>query len=412
MPVFKPFKGIIPKKEYLDVFPTHPLGNYTHNEIEEKAQREHSYVRMVSPYLFGKIEDLHQNLSQVRANYEAAKGNQVEQEEEVCYYLYRQTLPNQRVFRGLLGLVSVSDYDEGKIKKHEETLTHRKKKLAQYLKTVNLQAEPVLLTYSSSDKLEEMMDKEEQNTPTIGYEDNRGARYQIWKITNTETLNQYENILSQVEAFYIADGHHRMGATALCAKKKAKENPEHTGEEAYNFIYSFIVSEKSIKINDFNKVVTNLNGLTPEEFLEKLEKYFIVEEKGTEVYYPTQKQNMSMYLEGKFYNLKLKDKYYSSTCMGIIDHYSLEKYVLQQILGITDLKTSKKVDYEQGTSCKNGIKRLKEKVDKGGYKVGFGIHPISFEDLMEVADKNLKMPPKCTYIEPKFVTALVMYDMK
>lgn len=412
MPVFKPFKGIRPHQEYLYDFPTHPLSNYTNDEIKEKAEKENSYVKMVSPYLFGKIEDLHQSLSQVRANYEAAKGNQLVQDEKACYYLYRQTLPDQRVFRGLLGLVSVSDYKKGKIKKHEETLTHRKEKLAQYLIGVNLQAEPVLLTYPVNDELERMMDKEEQGIPVVDCNDSKGARYQIWKIENDETLGRYENILSQVEAFYIANGHHRMGSTALCAEEKAKENPQHTGEEAYNFIYGFIVSEKSIKINDFNKVVTDLNGLTTEEFLEKLREHFVVEEKGTEAYFPTQKQNMSMYLEGKFYNLKFKKECCSETCMDIIDHYLLEKYVLQPILGITDLKTSKRVDYQRGTSCKEGIERLKEKVDKEGYKVGFGAHPVSFEDLIEVADKNLKMPPKCTYIEPKLVTALVMYDMK
>lgn len=409
MPVFKPFRGIRPCKKYLDSFPTHPLSNYTQEEIYQKAKDEFSYVKMVSPYLFGNNENLQENLSKVRTNYEELIKTHCLEQDSVCYYLYKQIMPDNRVFRGLLGLVSVEDYNSGKIKKHEETLTHRKEKLAQYLETVNLQAEPVLLTYPVNDYLETLMDGIELATPIVECNDTNGAKYKIWRIDNT---GEIEQIFANVDAFYIADGHHRMGSTTLCSERKAKGNTNHTGEEAYNFVYSFIVSEKSIKINDFNKIITDLNGLTSEEFIEKLELYFIVEEKGEIPYFPNQKHNISMYLDGKFYNLKLKSKYCSGTCMEMIDHYLLEKYVLQPILGITDLKTSKRVGYQRGTSCEKGIQNLKNKVDSDNFKVGFATFPVSFEDLVEVADKNLKMPPKCTYIEPKLVTALVMYDMK
>lgn len=412
MPIFKPFKGIRPSEDYLDCFPTHPLNNFSQKEIEQKAKQDFSYVKMVSPYLFGKKENLQENLNKVRSNYEHLVESKKLKQDGLCYYLYNQTTSDHRVFRGILGLVSVEDYNEGKIKKHEETLTYRKEKLAQYLEVVNLQAEPVLLTYPSDDVLEKLMDEQELKTPIIDYVDDEGARYKVWKIEDKDSLYRFENILSNVEAFYIADGHHRMESTTLCSEKKIQENNLHTGEEPYNFVYSFIVSEKSIRINDFNKVVTDLNGLTNEEFLEKLKENFFVEEKGTAPYFSSQKHDLSMYLDGKFYNLHLKEECCLGDCLEIIDHYLLEKFVLQPILGIKDLKTSKRVDYQRGTSCEIGIKNLKDKVDSGEYKVGFGACPVGFDDLIEVADQSLKMPPKCTYIEPKPVTALIMYDMK
>lgn len=412
MPVFKPFGGVRPHQDFVEIFPTHPLSNYTHEEIEKKAEKDFSYVKMVSPYLFGKQEDWAKNLQEVRANYETLLAKNNLEKDEPCYYLYNQILPDGRSFRGFLGLVSVEDYHANKIKKHEETLTHREEKLAGYLGQVNLQAEPVLLTYSANDKLENIMDTEEQKAPVVDCKDSKGAEYKIWKIDTKEKMQELEQLLESVDAFYIADGHHRMGSTALNAKKMSAENPHHTGEESYNFVYSFIVSDHSVKINDFNKLVKDLNGLTSEEFLSKLKDVFIIEDQGATPYYPTQKHNFSMYLDGKFFSLQLKEDLFVGDCMDIVDHYLLEKYVLQPILGIDCLKTSKKVDYVRGTSCEEGIKNLKEKADKDGYKVGFGAYPVSFEDLVEIADKNLKMPPKCTYIEPKLVTALVMYDMK
>ena len=192
MPVFKPFRGITPYGEYIKSFPTRPLSNYTHEEIVKKAEREFSYVRMVEPYLSGEPQNLEQNLGRVRANYEELlRNHNLHQEEESGYYLYCQILPDGSVFRGLLGLVSVEDYNLGKIKKHEETLTHRKEKLSKYLEGVNLQAEPVLLTYSSNAELEALMSEEERKNPVLEYADSKGTKHRVWKIQDEETLKKY-----------------------------------------------------------------------------------------------------------------------------------------------------------------------------------------------------------------------------
>ena len=413
MPIFKPFKGVRPHKDYIDCFPTHPIDNFTQEEINQKATEDYSYVKMIKPYVCSKSVDVDRNLRKVRSNYEELRaGKQLEQDPS-SYYLYSQIMPDKTVFRGLLGLVSVDDFMEGKIKKHEETIIQKKEKLAQYLDKVNLQSEPVLLTYPSNPKIELLMNHEEKNIPIHNYLDSKGIRHKIWKIDNRLKLQQFKEVLDQIDSFYIADGHHRMGSTALNAENHKQKNKRHTGTEPYNFIYSYIVSNQSIKIHDFNKLIVDLNGLSTQEFLKKLEKYFSINEKGETPYYPSQKYHLSMYLEGKFYSLHVKHELRPKEhCIDCIDHYLLEKFVLKPILGIENTRDTPKIAYVKGCSNVEGIVKLKQKVDSGAYKLAFGVYPVSFSDLIKIADQGLKMPPKGTYIEPKLITGLIIYDMK
>lgn len=413
MPIFKPFKGVRAHKDYIECFPTHPLDNFTQEEIHQKAQEEHSFVKMVKPYVCSKSVDVDRNLRKVRHNYEELRaGHQLEQD-PTSYYLYSQIMPDKTVFRGLLGLVSVDDFLNGKIKKHEETLIQKKEKLAQYLEKVNLQAEPVLLTYPSNSKVELLMNHEEKSVPIHNYLDSRGIRHKIWRIDNRLKLQQLKEVFDQIEAFYIADGHHRMGSTALNAEQQREKNKKYNGNEPYNYIYSYIVSNQSIKIHDFNKLVVDLNDLTSEEFLKRLEESFTIHEKGETPYYPSQKYHISMYLEGKFYSLHIKHELRpKENCLDTIDLCLLEKLVMKNILGIENTRDTDRIAHLKGCSTVEGIKKLKDKVDSGKYKVAFGICPVTFTDLLKIADEGLKMPPKGTYIEPKLITGLIMYDMK
>ena len=329
------------------------------------------------------------------------------------YYLYEQFLPNKSRYRGLLGLVSVEDFHHGKIKKHESTLTHKKEKLAYYLEKVNLQAEPVLLTYTANPKVELLMNHEEKNVPLLNYLDDKGTRHKIWRIDTRLKMQQFKEVLEQIDSFYIADGHHRIGSTALNAKNMQEKNKKHNGTEHYNYVFSFIVSNQSIKIHDYNRLISDLNGLTETEFIEKIGENFLIHEKGEEAYYPSKKFHISMYLGGKFYSLHVKHELRKQQSeMNDLDHLLLENYILKDILGIDDPKTTEKITYIKGTSSVEGIKTIKQQVESGKFKVGFGIYPVSFNDLIKVSDNKTIMPPKCTYIEPKLVTALVMYDMK
>ena len=413
MPIFKPFRGVRPSEDFVDIFPTHPLDNYSQDEITKKAQIDSSYIQMVKPYVVSKSKDVDRNLRKIRTNFEELLDDRTLVRDNSSYYLYQQVLPNKSVFRGLLGLVSVEDFWNGKIKKHESTLTYRKEKLAYYLDKVNIQAEPALLTYMANPKVEMLMNHEEKNVPVLNYLDDNGTRHKIWRIDNRLKMLQFKEVLEQIDSFYIADGHHRIGSTALNAKNQKDKNKKHTGTELYNYVFSFVVSNQSIKIHDYNRLLEDLNGLTEKEFIEKIEENFLIHEKGVEVYYPSQKFHISMYLGGKFYSLHVKHELRKQQSeMNDLDHLLLENYIIKDILGIDDPKTTEKITYIKGTSSIEGINTIKESVDSGKFKVGFGIYPVSFNDLIKVSDNKTIMPPKCTYIEPKLVTALVMYDMK
>jgi uncharacterized protein (DUF1015 family) len=412
MPTFKPFRGVRPTKDFVEIFPTHPLDNFTQEEINEKSAIDSSYIQMIKPYVVSKSKDVNRNLRKIRTNYQELLADRKLVQDDFAYYLYEQIYPNKNVFRGLLGLVSVEEFWDGKIKKHESTLTAKKEKLAHYLEKVNIQAEPVLLTYNSNSKVELLMNYEEKNIPILNYVDDLGTRHKIWKIDNRLQMKELKDVIAQIDSFYIADGHHRIGSAALNAKNQKEKNKKYNGTEHYNYVFSYIVSNQSIKINDYNRLLKNLNGLTSKEFLKKLETHFLIHEKGENPYYPSQKFHSSMYLEGKFYSLHVKHDIRKASDINDLDHYLVEKYIFKDILNIENPKTTNDITYIKGNSAVEGILKLKEEVDSGLFKVGFGLFPVSFSDMIKISDEKVIMPPKCTYIEPKLVTALVMYDMK
>ncbi len=413
MPIFKPFRGIRPSDDYVDRFPTHPIDNFSQEEISKKAQEDSSYIQMIKPYVVSKSKDIDRNLRKIRTNFEELLEDKKLIQDASSYYLYEQIHPNKSVFRGLLGLTSVEDFWNGKIKRHESTIPQKKEKLAYYLEKVNLQAEPVLLTYPSNSKVELLMNHEEKNVPILNYEDSKGIKHKIWRIDNRLKMQQLKEVLDNVEAFYIADGHHRIGSTALNAKHQKEKNKRHSGTEPYNFVFSFIVSNQSIKIHDYNRVVRDLNGLTPKQFLDALEKSFNIHEKNETAYFPSQKFHISMYLDGKFYSLHVKHELRSSDInMNHIDHHLLDNLIFNDVLNIEDTDSSDRIGYVKGNSSVEGILKIKDEVDSGKFAAGFGIYPVSFNEMIKISDNKISMPPKCTYIEPKLVTALVMYDMK
>ncbi|CAA7386760.1 DUF1015 domain-containing protein [Chryseobacterium fistulae] len=413
MPVFKPFRGIRPHKDFESTFPTHPIDNFTQEEIAEKAQVENTYIHMIKPYVVSKSKDVDRNLRKIRSTFEDLLEDKKLVQDNSAYYLYEQIYPNKQIFRGLLGLASIEDFWNGKIKRHESTIPQKKEKLAHYLEKVNIQAEPVLLTYPANSKIELLMNHEEKNVPIFNHVDTKGIRHKIWRIDNRLKLQQFKEVIDQIDSFYIADGHHRIGSTALNAKHQKDKNKRHNGTELYNFVYSFIVSNQSIKIHDYNRILSDLNGLSNEEFLKQLEQYFLIHEKGEAAYYPSQKFHISMYLGGKFYSLHVKHDLRSpEMSLENLDHHLIDKYIFKDIFKIEDSDSSEKIMYVKGTSNIEGINILKEKIDSGEGQVGFGIYPVSFNDMIKISDLKLSMPPKCTFIEPKLVTALLMYDMK
>lgn len=413
MPIFKPFRGIRPNDDYVEVFPTHPIDGLSQEVILKKSQENNTYIQMIKPYILSKSKDVDRNLRKIRHSFEELLDNKVLTQDASSYYLYEQIYPNKSVFRGLLGLTSVEDFWNGKIKRHESTIPQKKEKLAHYLEKVNLQSDPVLLTYPSNPKVELLMNHEEKSIPILSFEDDKGIKHKLWRIDNRLKMQQLKEVLDNVEAFYIADGHHRIGSAALNAKKQKEKNKKHTGLEAYNFVYSFIVSNQSIKIHDYNRVVKDLNGLSSEDFLKQLEINFNIHEKDEAPYFPSQKFHISMYMNGKFYSLHLKHSLRTPDMVkNLIDHQVVDNLIFNDILNIENTDSSDNISYIKGTSSVEGIKRLKDAVDSGKYAVAFGIYPVSFNEMIKISDNKISMPPKCTYIEPKLMSALVMYDVK
>ncbi|MDL1913253.1 MAG: DUF1015 domain-containing protein [Bergeyella sp.] len=412
MPIFKPFRGIRPQEAYLRDFPSESIDKFSLDELLEKAQNKDSYIHMLKPYLLSKSKDTDRNLRKTRKNFEEILEEKKLVQDDICYYLYQQTSSDNSIYRGLLGLVNINDFLEGKIKKHESTLKLRKERLAYYLSKVHLQSEPVLLTYPTNSKIELFMNQEEKNVPVINFTSENGTRHRIWKIDNRLKIKQIKEELGRIETFYVGDGHHRLDACVSYGKNQAKKYKK-TGTEPYNFVYSFIVSRDSVRIHDYNRLLKNIHPMDASSFLKKIEAYFLVHEKGETPYFPSQKFHMSLYMERKFYSLHVKHELRKKHAENNdLDHFFLEKYLFGNILQIEKESESNNVDYIKGTSSLEGILQMKQKVDSGIYKAGIGIHPVSFHDLTKVCDRNMIMPPKCTLMEPKPMTALVIYDTK
>ncbi|NAW50928.1 DUF1015 family protein [Elizabethkingia argentiflava] len=412
MPLFRPFRGIRPHHDLVEKFTTTSIENLLEDELYQKASIKDSYMQMIKPFVCSKSKDVDRNLRKVRSNFEELFNNNKLSQDHSSFYLYEQIMPDKTVYRGLLGLASIEDFRNGKIKGHESTLVQRKQKFAHYLEKVKVQAEPVLLTYPANSKIEVLMNLEEKNIPVSNFIDEKGIRHKLWRIDNRLKLQQYKEVIEQIDSFYIADGHHRMSSAALNAESHLNKNKKYTGQEGFNFVYSYIVSNQSIKIHDYNRLIKDLNGFSKQDFLKALEEFFIIHEKEETPYYPSQKYHISMYLDSRFYSLHIKHDLRSKTeGLDDLDHYFLEQNVIKNILGI-DTKSSDKVGFCKGNSTINGIDHIKQLVDNNFYQIGFAIHPVPFSDLVKVSDLSQKMPPKCTYIEPKSLTALVMYDMK
>ncbi len=413
MPIFRPFRGVRPNTDYIDKFPTRSLDLFSEEDIAKKAQENDTYIQMIKPFVVSKSKDLDRNLRKIRHNFEELLEDKKLVQDSSCYYLYQQIMPNGTTFRGLLGLASVDDFNEGKIKKHEATIKDRKEKLAHYLDKVNLQAEPVLLTYKSNSKIELFMNQEEKSVPIINFISETGTKHKIWRIDNRLKMQQIKEVLDQVDSFYIGDGHHRIGSSALHAKRMNEKGKKHNPNEPHNFVFSYIVSKDSVKIHDYNRLVKSLNGMKKEELLEKIGKNFNIHNKGQTPYFPSQKFHLSLYIDGEFYSLHVMHDLRKKHAGGNdLDHFFLEEYIFKEVLGIELESESDNIDYLKGNSSIDGIIALKEKVDSGEYEAAFGVFPVSFNDLIKVSDMEIKMPPKCTLVVPKLMTALVMYDMK
>ncbi|MBT8321592.1 MAG: DUF1015 domain-containing protein, partial [Eudoraea sp.] len=292
---------------------------------------------------------------------------------------------------------------------HEATIARREKLFADYLEIVRFEAEPVLMAYKDNPAIRDILNEAAKNTPTYEFTTPDRIKHSLWVVSEKEVLNKIQEEFKGMESLYIADGHHRSASSCLLGKTLKNKNPDHSGKESYNYFMSYLIPESDIRIFEFNRMVKDLNGLSKKEFLIRLDEKFRIKRYGDELYKPGKKHHFSMYLDGEFYSLYLRKRGYDFTdSLSRLDTQILYKTILEPILGIQDLRNDKRIQYGYG---KHNALKMKDAIDRGEFKVGFGLLPVNIKEIRAIADEGLVMPPKSTYIEPKLRSGLTVFDL-
>lgn len=329
---------------------------------------------------------------------------------EPCYYVYAQTMEGRTQY-GLVLCANVDDYAEGKIKKHELTRKDKEDDRMIHVRIQNANIEPVFFAYRDDAELGDIVAATVAVPPENKFTDENGFVHEFWVIDDRETVNRITEIFTtRVDALYVADGHHRTAAAARVGAEKRGQNPDHTGDEEYNYFMAVCFPQSQLKILDYNRVIRDLNGLSPEQVLDRLAEDFEVVCQGGETYSPKALHEFSMYLGGKWYSLKaLPGRYDDSDPIGVLDVTILSGLVLDKIFGIKDLRTDKRIDFVGGI---RGLDELRRRVDSGEMAVAFALWPVSMEQLMDIADSGAIMPPKTTWFEPKLRSGLAIHTLE
>jgi uncharacterized protein (DUF1015 family) len=411
MPTILPFKAVRPTRDKVSLIASRSYDSYSTEERESRLRdNPFSFLQILNPgYKYHKEISGPERYALVRNRYQEFKEDGIFiQDEEEGYYVYKIVNRDGLEFHGLVAAASVADYEQNHIKKHEETLAFRETIFKEYLKTVGFNAEAVLLTYPDHSGLRTIIEKAMETRAEYEFTTTYRDTHYLWCVAERETVSAIKQIFSNIPSVYIADGHHRSCSSYLLAKDLQAENKSHTGLEPYNFFMAYLIPESDLQIYEFNRLVKDLNGLSKEEFLIKLDGMFRIEERGSEYYKPSQKHHFSMYLDGAFYSLYLrKQQYVINNALDALDAQILFTTILMPILGINDLRNDDRIDYAHG---KKDLAYVKSMVDSGAYKVGFGLLPATTSELKQIADEGLVMPPKSTYIEPKLRSGVTIYE--
>ena len=414
MAVIKPFKGIRPPQALVEQVASRPYDVLNSAEARAEAgDNEKSLYHIIKPEInFPEGTDEHDPCV-----YESAaehfqmfqdKGWLVQDEKE-NYYVYAQTM-NGKTQYGLVVGAYVPDYMNGVIKKHELTRRDKEEDRMKHVRVNNANIEPVFFAYPDNAELDAIVAKYTAGTPEYDFiAPGDGFGHTVWVIDQQEDIDAITKAFAAMPSLYIADGHHRSAAAALVGAEKAQQNPNHKGDEEYNYFMAVCFPANQLTIIDYNRVVKDLNGLSAEEFLAAVGKNFIVEEKGEEIYKPQALHNFSLYLEGKWYSLTAKEGTYDDNDpIGVLDVTISSNLILDEILGIKDLRSDKRIDFVGGI---RGLGELKKRVDSGEMKVALALYPVSMKQLMDIADTGNIMPPKTTWFEPKLRSGLIIHKL-
>jgi uncharacterized protein (DUF1015 family) len=411
--IIKPFRGSRPPKELVEQVVSRPYDVLNSEEARiEAAGNEKSLYHIIKPEIdFPVGTDEHDECVYEKAAENFKKFQEkgwLKQDVDEHYYVYAQTM-NGRTQYGLCVAAYVDDYMTGKIKKHELTRRDKEEDRMKHVRVNNANIEPVFFAYPHQDELDGIVAKVVEGTPEYDFVTSDGFGHHFWIIDDKATIERITELFAAMPAMYIADGHHRSAAAALVGDEKRRNNPNHKGDEEYNYFLAVCFPDNQLNIIDYNRVVKDLNGLTTAEFLEKLTKNFTVELKGEEIYKPVALHNFSLYIDGLWYSLTAKQGTYDDNSpIGVLDVTIASNLILDELLGIKDLRTDKRIDFVGGI---RGLGELKRRVDSGEMKMALALYPVSMKQLIDIADSGNIMPPKTTWFEPKLRSGLVIHKL-
>ncbi len=406
----KAFCGVRPPQELANEVASRPYDVL--NSVEAKAEAgQKSLLHIIKPEIdFDPIIDEHDEAVYAKAveNYKSWKANGwLVKEGKECYYIYAQTMNGKRQY-GLVACCHFEDYLEGRIKKHELTRADKEEDRMKHVRAQSANLEPVFFAYPERADMNAIVERIIADAPQYDFVSEDGVGHTLWLIDKDEDIKNITAIFEQIPALYVADGHHRTAAAARVGEERMKANPNHTGEEEYCYFLAVIFPDAQLNIIDYNRVVKDLNGLSKEEFLAAVEKDFIVEKKGVEIYKPNALHNFGLYLDGEWYSMTAKEGTYDdSDPIGVLDVTVLSNLVLDKVLGIKDLRRDKRIDFVGGI---RGLGELQKRVDSGEMKVAFALYPVSMQQLIDIADSGNIMPPKTTWFEPKLRSGVVIHE--
>lgn len=410
----KPFKGIRPPKDLVEQVQSRPYDVLNSEEARAEAQgNEKSLYRIIKPEIdfpVGTDEHDPKVYEKAAENFKMFqdKGWLVQDDKEQ-YYIYAQTMDGKTQY-GLVVCAYVEDYMTGKIKKHELTRRDKEEDRMKHVRVNNANIEPVFFAYPENGEIDALVAKYTAGSPEYDFTAALdGFRHTFWVMNDEADIRRITELFATMPAMYIADGHHRSAAAALVGAEKAQQNPNHRGDEEYNYFMAVCFPANQLTIIDYNRVVKDLNGLSDEAFLEKLSQHFTVEKKGPEIFKPTRLHEFSLYLSGNWYSLVAKPGTYDNNDpIGVLDVTISSNLILDEILGIKDLRSDKRIDFVGGI---RGLGELKKRVDSGEMKVALALYPVSMKQLIDIADTGNIMPPKTTWFEPKLRSGLVIHKL-
>ncbi len=407
----KPFRGVRPPKSMVRDVASRPYDVLNSEEARNEAKgNEKSLYHIIKPEIdfpVGKDEHDADVYDKAVENFNKFIDNGwLIQDDKEMYYVYAQTMKGKTQY-GLVVGASVNDYMEGRIKKHELTRRDKEEDRMKHVRITDANVEPVFFSYPDNEDINNIVEKIVSGSSEYDFVAADGVRHQFWLVKDDKKIERITEIFSDIPALYIADGHHRSAAAALVGAEKAKNNPNHLGDEEYNYFMAVCFPDSQLTIIDYNRVVKDLNGLTPDEFISRLEKNFIVEPTGTEIQRPKKLHNFSVYLDGRSYGVTAKPGTFNDNDpIEQLDVTITSNLILDEILGIKDLRSDKRIDFVGGI---RGLNELKERVDSGEMALALALYPVSMKQLMDIADTGNIMPPKTTWFEPKLRSGLVIH---